>query len=97
MAKYPKVALAAAIIASFLAGQAQALTLTNRDAVDQRLQISEGGDETVTYEVVITAHQMLDELCQEGCTIALESGEQESFEGHEEVEIANGRFVIDGE
>jgi hypothetical protein len=94
MAKSPKIALAAATMALLLAGQAHALTLTNRGAVDQRLQISEGGDEAVTYEVVIAAYETLIELCQEGCTIALENGEQESFEGYEEVNIEEGSFFI---
>jgi hypothetical protein len=94
MAKSPKIALAAATMALLLTGQAHALTLTNRGAVDQRLQISEGGDEAATYEVVIAAYETLIELCQEGCTIALESGEQESFEGYEHIHIEDGRFVI---
>ena len=89
-----KIVLAAALIGLFITGQAHALTLTNRDAVDQRLLISEGGDETVAYEVVISAYETLVELCQEGCTISLENGEQESFEGYEDVSIEEGSFII---
>lgn len=94
MLRSSRIALTAAAIGLLWVGQSQALTLTNRDAVDQRLQISEGGDEAVTYDVVISAYETLVELCQEGCTIALENGEQESFEGYEEVSIEEGSFVI---
>ena len=94
MIKTPLVALTAAALALTLAGQANALTLTNRDTVDQRVQITEGGDEAVTHDKVVAADQTLDELCEDGCTIALENGEQESFEGYETVFIENGRFVI---
>jgi hypothetical protein len=94
MPRNSRIALTAAAIGLLMVGQAYALTLTNRDAVNQRLQISEGGVEAVTYEVVITAHQTLDELCPEGCIIALENGDEESFEGYEEISIKEGTFVI---
>ncbi|MDX1402271.1 MAG: hypothetical protein R3245_10140 [Kiloniellales bacterium] len=94
MARCRMIVLSAAILALLLAGDGMALTLTNWEAVDQRLQISEGGDETVTYDIVISAHETLVELCQDGCTISLENGEQQSFEGSEEVSIEDGRFVI---
>ncbi len=94
MIKNTMIALTAGTLALFLAGQAQALTLTNRDTVEQRVQITEGGDEAVTHDVVIAANQILDELCKEACTVTLESGAQESFEGDENVYIEDGRFVI---
>ena len=89
-----KAAFIATTSALVWAGQAEALTLTNRDAVDRRLQISEASDAIVTYEVVITAHETIFELCQIGCTIVLESGEEETFEGYEEVTIEEGSFVF---
>ena len=94
MNKNPKIALVAAASALLLAGQAHALTLTNRDAVEQRLQIVEGDEMPVTQEVVISANQTLDPLCEEGCTIALENGEQNTFTGDEVVIIQDGHFVI---
>jgi len=87
-------ALTAATMALFLAGQAQALTLTNRDLVEQRLVITEEGEEVATRDVVIEGNQTLDQFCEAGCTIALENGEQESFEGDENVVIQDGRLVI---
>lgn len=94
MIKRSMITLTGAVLATILAGQAQAITLTNRDGSDLRLQITEGGDEAVTHEVVIAANEILDGLCEEGCTIALESGEPQSFEGYETVIIEDGRFVI---
>ena len=87
-------AFIATTTALLMAGHAEALTLTNRDAVDRRLQISEATDEAVTYEVVISAHETLVDLCRVGCTIELESGELETFEGYEEVNIEEGSFVF---
>ena len=77
-----------------LVGPAYALTLTNRDGVERTLQITEGGDEAVTYDLVITADETMEELCNEGCTIALENGIQESFDGDEDIYIERGRFYI---
>ena len=94
MAKTSMVALAGAVLALTLASPAQAITLTNRDAADQTLQITEGGDEAVTHDVVIAADEVLEGLCEEGCTIALENGEQQSFEGYEDVTIEDGQFLI---
>ncbi len=94
MTTNPMIALTAAALALVLTGPVQALTLTNRDAVEQRVQINEGGDETVTQDVVLGAEQTLEGLCEDGCTIALENGVQESFEGNEDVYIENGGFQI---
>ena len=95
MNRYPIIALTAAASALLLAGQAHALTLTNRDAVEQRLQIVEGDEMPMTQDFVINANQTLDPICEEGCTIALENGEQNTFEGDEVVYIEDGRFVTD--
>ncbi|MDH5558275.1 MAG: hypothetical protein OEZ03_13045 [Alphaproteobacteria bacterium] len=89
--------LAAAVLAlaAIPASQAYALSLTNIGATEQRVKISEGGDEIVTQEVTLGAGQTVDGLCVEGCTMALEGGEQQSFEGDENVHIEDGRFVIE--
>lgn len=84
---------AAAVLSALMIGQAHAMTLINRDAVDYELQIEEGGDEAVTRSVTIEAGEML-ELCEDGCTIELGNGERESFEGTETVELRDGGFVL---
>lgn len=87
-------ALLAAVLAVSLSGEAQALTLENRDTVAQNVQISEGGDEAVTSEIVVEMDESLDGICLEGCVLALENGVQQSFEGTETVVIEQGLFVI---
>ncbi len=92
MKKHAVIALATAAL--FLASQAQAFTLTNRDTVDQRLKIVEEGDQSETHDVVIGAEQTLEDLCANGCTIGLDNGQEETFEGYETVYIEDGSFVI---
>ena len=80
---------------SFLAtvGEANALTLTNRDGVQLRVEVyEEQGEEPRT--VVIEPDETLSELCSEGCILSMDSGAEESFEGYETVEIKEGQFVI---
>ncbi|MDH3196015.1 MAG: hypothetical protein OEL78_06870 [Hyphomicrobiales bacterium] len=84
-------ALAAALL---VAGQANALTLTNRGAGDQRLKIITSGDEAVTQDVVILAEETLSDVCMDGCKIALENGDQKTFEGNEVVYIEHDKLVI---
>lgn len=90
-----KTALSALAVAAVLviAGQALALTLTNRDVSDLRLQIRESGSDA-SQTITIQPQQTLDGICQSGCTIALENGTLEDFEGHEVVEVRDGLFVI---
>jgi hypothetical protein len=87
--------LAACALASALlvAGQANALTLTNRGTSEQRLKITEFSDEGVTQNIVILAAETLSDVCMEGCTIALDNGEQGSFDGTEVVYIEEDHFV----
>ena len=94
MKRSPIRVLTAAIVVQLVAGQAYAFTVTNRDLSEHSLQITEGGDEAVTRDVVIAPDQTVDDLCEDGCTIVLDNGEQQSFEGYEEVYIEGGRFVI---
>jgi hypothetical protein len=90
----PMIAMTAGALALFMAGQANALTLSNGEGAPLRVEITEGGDEAVTHDVVLAVGQTLDGLCEEGCTISLESGAQESFEGYEAVTIEDGDFLI---
>ena len=76
------------------ASAAQALTITNKDSEEHRLQVTEGDEEPVSHEVSLPSGQTLEDLCPEGCVIALQNGVQESFEGGEAVDIKDGRFEI---
>lgn len=93
MTKKPMIVSTAAALALFLSGQAYALTLTNRDTAEQRVQIYENGAESAARDVVLAADQTLEGLCEEGCTIVLESGAEQSFEGYEAVFIEDGQFL----
>ncbi len=89
------IAATAACLAGVLVSQgANALTLLNRDAVSQRVQIVHDGDATMTQEVILAGHDTLEDICFAGCTISLDNGEEESFEGYETVYIKDGEFVI---
>ena len=94
MTKYMMIALTAVALPMFLSGQAYALTLINRTAVEQNVQISDGDSESVTRDVTLSADQTLDGICDEGCTIILENGVEEDFDGDEVIYIENGEFVI---
>lgn len=94
MTRNPAIVLTAATAALLLAGQAHALTLTNRDTVEQRIQINEGGDGSAGRDFVLAADQTVDGICEGGCTIVLENGAEQSFEGYEAVFIEDGHFVI---
>ena len=91
MIKILLIPLAASVL--FLAGQAQALTLTNRDSTEQRLQVSDGEEEDSRI-VVIEPDQTLENVCIEDCTIALENGTEMTFDGYEVVYIRRGSFFI---
>ena len=59
MSRYTLITLAAAAL--FLIGEAHALTLTNRDGSQQRLEISEGGEE-LSRRIVIEPDQTIEEV-----------------------------------
>ncbi|MFP3920898.1 MAG: hypothetical protein ACLFPA_03000 [Dichotomicrobium sp.] len=85
--------LGAAALAALMVTQAQAVTITNRDAIDYELRIEEGGDEMVGRSVTIPSGETLN-LCEDGCTMELDNGESESFEGDETVELFDGNLVF---
>ena len=91
MIRNPSVLVGAALTL-MLASQAYGLTLINRDPVERGLEIIERGDQTTKYQLVISPYETLVKLCDAGCNLTLENGEEESFEGHEEVYIEDGHF-----
>lgn len=92
MSNAPLVGAAAFVLTLAVSGPAAAITITNRDATAHNVLVTEGGDETVTSEVVIEADQTRDDLCPAGCTLVLADGEPQSFEGYEVLVIEDGRF-----
>jgi hypothetical protein len=70
-----------------------AMSITNSDRYERTLQITEGSNEQVIYDVLIGADETIDGLCEEGCSVLLDNGTERSFEGYEQVYIFNGRFA----
>jgi hypothetical protein len=68
-----------------------AITLTNRDAADQKLVVIEGDKQS---ETVIKAGEKL-ELCQKSCVIRLPDGEDYEFDGGEIVSLEEGLLFLD--
>jgi len=93
MTTKPFVIAAASALAFILASSANAMTLTNRDASDVMLKITESG-QSDSKDMTIAASETLDDLCANGCTITLQGGQQHDFKGDEDVSIQGGQFVI---
>jgi hypothetical protein len=68
-----------------------AISLTNRDAADQKLTVIEGDKQS---ELVIKAGQKL-ELCEKSCVIRLPDGEDYEFDGAETVSLEEGLLFLD--
>jgi hypothetical protein len=76
---------------SIWSAAAFAITLTNRDAADQKLIIIEGDKQS---ETVIKPGEKL-ELCQKSCVIRLPDGEDYEFDGGEIVSLEEGLLFLD--
>jgi hypothetical protein len=68
-----------------------AISLTNRDATDQKLIIIEGDKQS---EKIIKAGEKL-ELCEKSCVIRLPDGEDYEFDGAEIVSLEEGLLFLD--
>jgi len=84
--------LLTSLIALAAASQAQALQVTNRDAADHKISVT---DKSSTQELVVKASQVLDGICTGGCTIKTEDGEEYEFDGNEIVSIEEGLMFLD--
>ncbi len=89
MLKHSLLAATAAVVL-IVSSPAHALTLTNRDAAARQLTIT---DEDGSSNFVVEPDQTLNDLCTAGCTIVLEDGSEETFEGDEVLEIVDGSFA----
>ncbi len=80
------------LAAVLAAAPAQALQLTNRDATDQKIVVTE---KTGTQELLLKPSQMLDGVCNSGCTMKMSDGEEYEFDGNEVVSIEEGLMFLD--
>jgi hypothetical protein len=83
--------LALALAFAALAMPAHAITLTNRDTVDQKLTIIEGDKQT---EQTVKAGDKV-ELCTQGCVIRMPDAESYEFDGKEVVSLEEGLLFLD--
>lgn len=81
---------AAAIIATSVT--AHAFTLTNLDRMGHKFTIYVDDDDD-EWDITIQFNETLSHLCPSGCTIAIEYGEEEDFEGHETILIIGGQLT----
>lgn len=84
--------LLTSLIVMATASQAQALQVTNRDAADHKISVTE---KSGTQELVVKASQVLDGICTGGCTIKTQDGEEYEFDGNEIVSIEEGLMFLD--
>lgn len=80
------------IAALLTASQASALQLTNRDTADHKLVVTE---KDTTQELIVKPSQVVDDICEKGCTIKMSDGEEYEFDGNEIVSIEEGLMFLD--
>lgn len=74
------------------ASSAHALKLTNRDATEKKMTISEN---SAAREQVLKPAETVDVACSGGCTIQMHDGEEYEFDGNEIVSIEEGLMFLD--
>ena len=74
---------------------ATALQLTNRDLTGHTLIVAspDGGEK---QELQASPSEVMDRICETGCTITMPDGQQYKFEGNEVVAIEEGLIFPDG-
>lgn len=70
-----------------------AMSITNSDRYERTVQITEGTNKQVIYNLLIDAGETIDGLCERGCSVLLDNGTKRSFKGYGQVYILNGRFT----
>ena len=77
---------------SLAAMRAEALQITNRDATEHKLVVTENG---AAKDVILKPSQKLDGFCLKGCTVKTADGEEYDFDGTEVVSIEEGLMFLD--
>ena len=73
-----------------MVGSATAATVTNKDTQSQVLIVTEAGNK---IEMAIEAGATVN-LCPAGCFVTMPSGDRETLDGSETIDIVNGAAVI---
>ncbi len=84
----------AALLALAVGSPAHALTLTNQDdkAYEVTVTVGEGDAAIETFKLESGAGKF--DICSDGCTIRLDNGTMQSFDGDESVTIQDGSLVM---
>jgi hypothetical protein len=87
--------VAATITGGVLCGAANAVSVTNRDEKEQKIQIVEGD---VKKDHTLKPAAVLDGVCLKGCVIRLNDNDNDEYEldGTEVVTIEDGYLYYDG-
>jgi len=86
-------AYVASLLVAALAGTpALAVQLTNRDANEQKVTITE---KSASREIVMKPSETLDGICNGGCTMQLAGGEEYVFDGNERLSIEENIIFLD--
>jgi hypothetical protein len=85
---YAAVCLAVLIPAS----HASALQLTNRDTEERKITITEKDG---AKDLTLKPSQVIEDICNGGCTIKTPDGEEYEFDGTEIVSIEEGLMFLD--
>jgi hypothetical protein len=90
-----KVLLLAAVTAGMMAKTADAVSVTNKDDKEQKIQIVEG---ELKKDHTLKPTAVLDGVCLKGCVIRLNDNDNDEYEldGTEVVTIEDGYLYYDG-
>jgi hypothetical protein len=78
------------VLSVTMIGSATAASITNKDAQSQVLIVTEAGDK---IEMVVEAGATVN-FCPAGCFVTMPSGDRETLDGSETLDIVNGAAVI---
>jgi hypothetical protein len=87
--------VAATVAATVVCGAANAVSVTNRDDKEQKIQIVEGD---IKKDHTLKPAAVLDGVCLKGCVIRLNDNDNDEYEldGTEVVTIEDGYLYYDG-
>ena len=89
-----KFAVATVGVLAMISAPAHSLTLTNDDEIPYEVGVIVGEGDAATMRFDLEAGGSRYDFCEDGCTIRLDNGAEQSFDGGEIVTIQDGGFVL---
>ena len=87
---FTKVMLSVGVMA-MLSGPVMALEVVNEDDKPYKVLVVQGEQ---TAEITVESKGVVEDICNDGCTLQLEDGSQIKVKGSETVSIDDGGFAI---